>query len=97
MNKQIEELIERVRLTDEEIKKANASVRLTDEGGGIFSMHIYDEQRAIAQKVECPDCAWSQFVGEEGVAMTPCNSCNSTGFITTVIPLAEAINKEVKS
>ncbi len=45
----IKELIERVKLTDEEIEKVKSGVGLTDEGNGVFSMHIYDEQRAIAK------------------------------------------------
>ena len=37
-------------------------------------------------KVKCPDCEWGQF-GEEVVGMTPCYSCNSTGYI--IEPLVE--------
>lgn len=36
-------------LNNEEIKEVKESVGLTAEGDGIFSMHIYDEQRAIAK------------------------------------------------
>lgn len=32
-------------------------------------------------KVKCPDCEWSQFQDGEAVGMTPCLSCNSTGYI----------------
>lgn len=39
-----------------------------------------DSQGAVL-KVKCPDCNWSQFVGEESVGMTPCHTCNSTGYI----------------
>ena len=35
----------------------------------------------VVTKVRCPDCNWSQFVGEESVGMTPCYSCNSTGYL----------------
>ena len=38
----------------------------------------------VVIKVKCLDCEWSQF-GEEHVGMTPCHSCNSTGY--TVEPL----------
>ena len=38
----------------------------------------------VVIKVECPDCSWSQF-GEESVGMTPCYSCNSTGYIVEPI------------
>ena len=31
-------------------------------------------------KVKCPHCSWSQFTNEV-VGMTPCFSCNSTGYI----------------
>jgi len=36
--------------------------------------------QGVVIKVKCPDCAWGQF-GEESVGMTPCYSCNSTGYI----------------
>ena len=31
-------------------------------------------------KVICPDCTWSQFQDGESVGMTPCFTCNSTGY-----------------
>jgi len=40
--------IKELTLGDEEIKEVKARVGLTDEGDGIFSMHIYDEERAIS-------------------------------------------------
>jgi len=36
--------------------------------------------RGVVIKVKCPHCIWSQFK-DEAVGMTPCNSCNSTGYI----------------
>ena len=42
-------------------------------------MAVFDF-KGVEVKVKCPDCAWSQF-GEEAVGMTPCYSCNSTGYI----------------
>lgn len=36
--------------------------------------------QGVLIKARCPDCAWGQF-GEEHVGMTPCHSCNSTGYI----------------
>ena len=30
---------------------------------------------------KCPHCSWSEFSGEESVGMTPCRTCNSTGYI----------------
>ena len=52
-------------------------------------LELTPEEIAVIDRGKCPDCAWSQFSKEEAVAMTPCHSCNSTGFITTVIPLSE--------
>lgn len=40
--------------------------------------YLYSQGAVI--KVKCPDCEWGQF-GEEVVGMTPCNSCNSMGYI----------------
>ena len=37
--------------------------------------------QGVVIKVKCPDCNWSQFVGEESVGMTPCHTCNSTGYL----------------
>ncbi len=37
----------------------------------------------VVIKVKCPDCAWGQV--QETVGMTPCYSCNSTGYITEPI------------
>ena len=37
-------------------------------------------------RVKCPDCSWYKFE-DEVVGMTPCHSCNSTGYI--VKPLIE--------
>ncbi len=32
--------------------------------------------------MRCPaGCAWGQFPDEEPVGMTPCHSCNSTGYV----------------
>lgn len=47
---------------------------------------FYLEDKGVMIKVKCPDCNWSQF-GDEAVGMTPCYSCNSTGYITE--PLIE--------
>ena len=34
------------------------------------------------KKVKCPDCNWSEFIDcAYAVAMTPCDRCNSTGYI----------------
>jgi len=32
-------------------------------------------------KIKCPNCLWSEFRDGESVGMTPCFSCNSTGYI----------------
>ena len=41
----------------------------------------YLHSQGAVLRVKCPDCEWSQFVGEESVGMTPCHSCNSTGYL----------------
>ena len=46
----------------------------------------YLHSKDVVRKVKCPDCEWSQF-GDESVGMTPCHSCNSTGYI--IEPLIE--------
>jgi len=33
------------------------------------------------KQVKCPDCTWSQYQDSEPCAMTPCDRCNSTGYI----------------
>ena len=40
----------------------------------------YLHSQGVGIKAKCPDCSWSQF-GDEVVGMTPCYSCNSTGYI----------------
>lgn len=40
----------------------------------------YLHSQGVMIKIKCPDCCWSQFK-EEHVGMTPCHSCNSTGYI----------------
>ncbi len=47
----------------------------------------YLHSQGYVRKVKCPDCAWAQFSPDEAVGMTPCYSCNSTGYITE--PLIE--------
>jgi len=37
--------------------------------------------QGVVIKVKCLDCEWSQYGDEESVGMTPCHSCNSTGYI----------------
>ena len=39
------------------------------------------QSQGVVIKVKCPDCEWSQFVNEESAGMTPCHSCNSTGYL----------------
>jgi len=45
------------------------------------------EEATIWKRVKCPDCAWWQFKDGESVGMTPCPTCNSTGYILK--PLAK--------
>ena len=51
----------------------------------------YQNSQGVVIKVKCPDCEWSQFVDEESVGMTPCYSCDSTGY------LVEPLIKEVSN
>ncbi|GAH55077.1 unnamed protein product [marine sediment metagenome] len=46
----------------------------------VASVLFYLHDNDVMIKVKCPDCEWSQF-GDEVVGMTPCFSCNSTGYI----------------
>ena len=39
------------------------------------------------KQVKCPDCTWSQYQDSEPCAMTPCDRCNSTGYI--LVPVDE--------
>jgi len=48
----------------------------------------YLDKNGVVVKVRCPCCAWSQF-GEEPAGMTPCNYCNSAGYI--IEPLIEEV------
>lgn len=36
--------------------------------------------QGVVIKVKCLDCTWSQFAEGEAAGMTPCHSCNSTGY-----------------
>ena len=36
--------------------------------------------KGVVIRAKCPDCVWSQF-GDESVGMTPCGTCDSTGYI----------------
>ena len=47
------------------------------------------EEVVASGKVKCPDCAWNLFQGAEHIGMTPCNHCNSTGFITESLRMEE--------
>ena len=39
------------------------------------------EEQGASHRVKCSHCSWSQFTAEEVVGMSPCNECNSTGYI----------------
>lgn len=41
----------------------------------------YLDLKGAELKVKCPECEWSEFGGEDTAGMTPCLSCNSTGYI----------------
>lgn len=53
---------------------------------GLSNFLSFLRENGVVRKVKCPDCAWSQF-GDEAVGMSPCHSCNSTGY--TIEPLVE--------
>jgi len=40
----------------------------------------YLHSQGVVIKVKCPYCAWSSFE-DEPVGMTPCEYCNSTGYV----------------
>lgn len=46
----------------------------------------YLHSQGAVIRVKCPDCSWYKFE-DEVVGMTPCHSCDSTGYI--VEPLIE--------
>ena len=77
----------------EEIREGIKKIFLATYHAGTISVSISDvlevstqellellHSQGVVKKVKCPDCEWSQF-GEEHVGMTPCFSCNSTGYI----------------
>lgn len=43
-----------------------------------FMTYLHSQELVLKEK--CPDCEWSKF-GDEVVGMTPCYSCNSTGYV----------------
>ena len=64
------------------------SQRLEWEKGMPDKILEYLHSRGFIRKVKCPDCAWGQV--QRVVGMTPCYSCNSTGYITE--PIIEESN-----
>ena len=38
-------------------------------------------KKGVVIKVRCPHCAWAEFKELEVVGMTPCEHCNSIGYI----------------
>ena len=46
----------------------------------IFRLIRKQGSQGVVLKVKCPDCTFSQFK-DEVVGMTPCHSCNSTGYV----------------
>ena len=72
--------------TQDEIMEGVENIRreaLGDDCAGYLTDNIlsYLHSQGVVIKVKCPDCEWSQFVDEESVGMTPCYSCNSTGYL----------------
>lgn len=73
----------------EEIRKKLLEIKL---GGNIIAGDLflgskdvvkilaYLHSQGVVRKTKCLDCNWSQFNGEMA-GMTPCYSCNSTGYI----------------
>lgn len=50
----------------------------------------------LYRKVKCPDCYWSEYQGDEAVGMTPCDYCQSTGYIYEPIDLREICREELR-
>ena len=55
---------------------------LNEEHAEVFTKDLILglSQRGVVRKVKCPNCEWSQFK-DEVVGMTPCYSCDSTGYV----------------
>ena len=47
------------------------------------------EEVKYFKQVKCPDCTWSQYQDSEPCAMTPCDRCNSTGYIFEPVDVIE--------
>lgn len=45
----------------------------------------------VVIKVKCPYCKWTEFKEDDYVGMTPCDTCNSTGYIFE--PLIKEVEK----
>ena len=50
---------------------------------------ILTEEVKYFKQVKCPDCTWSQYQDSEPCAMTPCDRCNSTGYIFEPVDVIE--------
>ncbi len=68
----------------EEIKRG--IIEITKSRPTAYQILRYLHSHDVMIKVKCPDCAWGQFF-EETVSMTPCYTCNSTGY--RIEPLIE--------
>lgn len=83
-------------MTREEIGEVLAHLDLHLTYDGYLSAEDLDNifqclhSQGVVIRIKCPDCEWSQFK-EECVGMTPCYSCNSTGYI--IKPLIEVIDR----
>ena len=80
MTKQ-EEIAEQIFCWLEEMQKAELSPLIVTQ-----KILKYLDGQGVTTRVKCPDCEWSQF-RDEYVGMTPCHTCNSTGYL--IEPLIE--------
>ena len=83
-------------LSDEEVRKAvwnkegyDLNLCTAQRDADIKWFNQWLEGVGASGKVKCPDCAWNLFQGAEHIGMTPCNHCNSTGFITESLRMDE--------
>lgn len=72
----------------EKIRGGIEHLLATFTGEGDFTTELLDylHSQGVVVRVKCPDCEWGLFV-DGAIGMTPCYSCNSTGYI--IEPLIE--------
>jgi len=66
------------KVLDTDGKVIGSLVAIGNEGADQIFQFLHSQ--GVVRKTRCPDCEWALF-GEKSVGMTPCYSCNSTGYI----------------